>query len=294
MRRAFTLIEIIFVLVVLGIVASLGSEIIAKVYESYILSRTISGTSYKLDVAASQIAKRLSYRVNGTEIARDVTNPDPATNIIPMVNNSGEVYQHIEWIGRAYEARRGKWDGSKLMPGWSGLADLNRSTITTLYTPGSDLQIAQDIISPLYNIDIATEDKCAIIFYDTGQSDPLEAYGWNSQPPISAHKVKKSATNAFAFSDTTTKKYASDIYDLSCSAYALRWTSDKKLRLYYDYRPWLGEKYSDGKNVVLVENVTAFMTRKRDIDGAIQFRLCVKEKRLNAAEVEFCTKKVVF
>ena len=288
MRAAFTLIEIIFVLVVLGIIAAIGSEVLVKIYENYFLTRSTTGASYKLDVAALQISRLLSHRVRGSEVVRD-----GGDNLATMAA-AGTQYIQMEWVAKAYEARRGMWDSRKnyLQPGWSGLADLLRSTKSTLVTPGSKLSIANEIIKNVYSIDMTADNSCAVVFYNTYQNSPLEAFGWDGSIPNAAYSVTMSSDTTFSFSDTNPKTI-SDIYDLACTAYAIRWHNGD-LILFYDYQPWRGETYHNARSEIIIEDVTAFMVRKRDIDGAIQFRICVRENSPDNTEIELCTRKVVF
>jgi len=58
LRRGFSMLELIFVIVILGIVSSIGAEIIANVYESYIVQRAQHRASIKTELAAIQIANR--------------------------------------------------------------------------------------------------------------------------------------------------------------------------------------------------------------------------------------------
>ncbi len=46
-RSAFSMLELIFVIVILGIVSSIGAELIAKVYENYIVQRALHRSSLK-------------------------------------------------------------------------------------------------------------------------------------------------------------------------------------------------------------------------------------------------------
>jgi len=59
LRKAFTLVEITFVILVFGIVAAIGSEIYAKLYENYMITRSINSLQTKTETALEQIAKRL-------------------------------------------------------------------------------------------------------------------------------------------------------------------------------------------------------------------------------------------
>jgi len=63
LRRAFSMIELILVMVVLGIVASMGATIIAQVYENYIIQRGMHETTMKTELAASIIYNRLANRI---------------------------------------------------------------------------------------------------------------------------------------------------------------------------------------------------------------------------------------
>ena len=70
-QKAFTLLEVIIVILILGIVASIGSGIIANVYENYLLQRATYRASLKTELAAQQIANLLSYRIPHTTIAKN-------------------------------------------------------------------------------------------------------------------------------------------------------------------------------------------------------------------------------
>ena len=298
MKKSFTLLEVIFVLIILGILASLGSEVIAKIYENYLLSRSVSTTSYKLDVAMMQIAKRYSQRVKGTAIAKagSVT-----ISLMTQVAN-GANFNHIEWFGRAFEARRGEWNGTYYQPGWSGLADLNTSTKSVLVTPGSNLSAASHIIEAVYGYDLnstnTAQNGCAVVFFNTYSGSLLSALGWDGSTPNAVYTVYRVSDTKLGFLDTSIKK-ASDIYDLTCSAYAIDHNvSAKTLTLYYNYRPWLGENYTNGKKVLLLDNVTTFQMRKLNIKvandpGALEIRIC-SEDNTTGTPVEFCGKKVIF
>ncbi len=295
MKRAFTLLEVIFVLVIFAILAAIGSEILFKAYENYLLSRSASNTSYKLDVALLQIAQRLSYRIEGTEAVRDATN-----NLDTLSRPTSTAFSHIEWIGQAYEARRGEWNAtlSTYTPGWSGLADLDVSDKTKLITPGSNLSYAKDIVSNIYGRDLSVANNgCALIFRGIYESDPLTAYGYRGTSPNAVHQVHIQNNTTFAF-DNPNAKTISDVYYLTCSAFAIKHNSNNQLVLYYNYRPWLGESYTNGQQSVLLEDVTTFQIRKRVVNlnrpaGSIEIRICT-EDNTTGTPIEFCGKKVVF
>jgi prepilin-type N-terminal cleavage/methylation domain-containing protein len=69
-KKAFSLLEIIFVIVILGVVASLSSQIIIQVYENYIIQRAVYNVSTKTELISNQIVNRLAYRIPGTTISK--------------------------------------------------------------------------------------------------------------------------------------------------------------------------------------------------------------------------------
>ena len=67
------MVELIFVIVVLCIVASIGSETIAQVYRNMIPQKASFLASSKSELAAEQIANRLSYAVPWSIVAKTAT-----------------------------------------------------------------------------------------------------------------------------------------------------------------------------------------------------------------------------
>jgi hypothetical protein len=88
-----------------------------------------------------------------------------------------------------------------------------------------------------------------------------------------------------------------DQYKLVWSAYAIvpsphpGAASLFDLELYYNYQPWLGEKYSDGSHHTLAENVTVF--KYNGIGDTIRFKLCIQEKIGDTNTVNICKEKAV-
>lgn len=96
MKRAFTMLELVMVIVVLGIIASIGSEIIVSMYANYLRSRTINSLELQTEVTLEQIAKRLQYRVKESVIARSGEFGTPS---ILSSSDINETHNILEWIG---------------------------------------------------------------------------------------------------------------------------------------------------------------------------------------------------
>ena len=62
------------------------------------------------------------------------------------------------------------------------------------------------------------------------------------------------------------------------------------LNLYYDYRPWMGEKYKpNGEKAILAKNVTRFVFTEKN--GVIVLKLCMRAKN---SEITICKSKAVY
>lgn len=291
-----TLIEIIFVIIVIGIIASIGSDIIFKLYENKLIAHAVDIASTKTHVTLESIANRLTYRIPDTEISID-----PNTNAKqPLTSTSAN--KGLEWIGYCYEAMRGEYNSSLnyYQPGWSGLIDINNSNTnkSQVITPGSQLYLARDIIKVLSDnsIDLDTQNNKAAIIFRGGLpsgTDPILAYYTSPYPGV--FTVYRIDDKTLGFDDTSSKTIYEHYY-LTWSAYAIipeeNSAGDYNLSLYYDFRPWNGEEYSDGKKSLLATHITKFKFRK--IDKSIELILCGMKKISDDYNVTFCGKKVVF
>ena len=294
---AFTMIELIFVILVLGIVAAIGSSIIAKIYESYIYSRSINELQSKTELALTQISKFLSFRIKGSTIARIDDN-----NITSLLNADSH-YKILEWIG--YDNEGFKGNGSN--PGWSGFVDLssNETNKSQIKTSGSQLLLAEQSIYALSNSEVnisLSNSEAAIIFDGLPVDFNISQYGWkniyNSSNTNRKHKyifrVKKSGSDVLKFIKNK-PSIAFEHYKLTWSAYAIvpeGNSGDKNLTFYYNYRPWMGKKYSDGNSSALLEHVSTF--KFRQAGSTIRLKLCVFNPIGLDFNMTFCKEKVVF
>ncbi|WP_345993306.1 type II secretion system protein [Sulfurimonas sp. HSL-1716] len=65
------------------------------------------------------------------------------------------------------------------------------------------------------------------------------------------------------------------------------------LTLYYDYQPWKGENYTNGKSAVIMQDVDTF--RFRTVGDLIKVQLCVKDSNISRdGGYSICKEKTVF
>ena len=94
-RHAFTMLELVFVIVILGIVSSIGAEVIAKTYEAYINQRALYRAGLKTELAATQLANRLAYAIPGSVVRRNTD----ATTLIDIKDPDDNTTTVLQWIG---------------------------------------------------------------------------------------------------------------------------------------------------------------------------------------------------
>ena len=315
-HRAFTLLELIFVIVILGIVASVGSSIIAQVFGGYITQRAVHDASLKTELAINQLSNRLSYRINDSLLARKPgsTQNRPGTDffgtrIVP-VGERGQ-FSALEWIGYdndSFEAYQ--------RPRWSGFCDLDapHTHFLRIFSPGSlhgDTEGNMYAIKEYYNPGIINVRGGAIRFMTSQYNDA------NASKTYSPNCMYAGAFNGcmfrvglgprrvltftpFAAGDRENHHMAySDFYQYAISAFAL--VPEKKstingvdvfdLNFHYGYQPWEGEHYQDGKSATLIKNVSVF--RFREEENSIRIKLCIIERISETDQISICKEKAV-
>jgi len=307
-RIGFTLLELVFVIVIMGILAKFGVELLAQAYSSYIHQKVYSELQAKSEMAVEFIAKRLEYRIKDSTIARtDETN----TSITPISEASGENYTVLEWIGYDNDGFRGYYNGanSRFQPAWSGIIDLNNSSGSELYSPDTNTTVANDIIKALSKNNTTIDD--AALYFLGANSDVMNDYGWDgnaiTDQSKAMHPVKSVSGNVEKFAPAVGSFSGTDVYEyyqLAWTAYAVvlknynTTTHTGTLMLYYNYQPWKGERLSDGastgkKAEIIMENVSAF--RFMSIGSIIKIQVCVKSDILSddGGDYGICKEKTV-
>jgi Tfp pilus assembly protein PilE len=267
MRSAITLIELVFVIVILGIVSSIGAAIIADTYESYIVQRAQYRATEKTELTLNQIANRLRYAIPGTVMAENNGALVPLTEI--TATNSNRL-QWVAYDGDSFEAIT----SASRNPGWSGFCDIDNSTSTTISTPGSNLSLANTIIGNLGG----TLNNNARIYFPDGTNYVIT--GTDNAETISTN-IPTSVGNRLY-----------ERYKLAWSSYALS-IEDGDLYLYYNFSPIAGTALGNNKSLLL-KNITNF--RFKGSEGSLRIKICKEEQiGMNSSDaIHACKEKVIF
>ena len=314
MKRAFTLLELVVVIVVLGIIAMMSFNAIMNIYSNYFQTRTVNELETQTEIALEQISKRLEHRIKPSVIARKTDGEFLALNDNRV--NLDANYEILEFIPYAYEIFNDVPSGSNKAGRYSGYADLAKSSPATgLISPGSnfstevvetikDLTCREDTNATC--VDFTKKDGGVVAIFSDVYYNVQDSFGYKGDiTKLDIAKVGVKGGQSGLNGDTLeisgfANKQISEQYHLAYTANAIvpEQSADPKdaangvfdLNLYYDYRPWMGEKYKpNGEKATLAKNVTRFVFTEKN--GVIVLKLCMRAKN---SEITICKSKAVY
>lgn len=295
-RNAFTMLELIFVIVVMGIIGKFGVEFLAQAYKSFIFSNINSALQSKSAIAVEFIASRLQYRIKDSLIARAGTAGAPTG----IGSASGGTFTVLEWVSSDIDGYRATTN-----PNWSGIIDLDASVTNLLNSPATSTAASNALISTLSYGDSGINDSA--LYFIGSNSDISTGYGWNGAVDTqlaTMHPIKSTgtvtnfiprvgstgATNDFGGADVY------EYYKLAWTAYAIVYEPAANnmgtLRLYYDYQPWNGESLANGKSAVIMEDISTFQFMA--IGSIIKIQVCAKSDLVTEETYSICKEKTIF
>lgn len=267
------MLELIFVIVILGIVSSIGAEIIAQVYESYIIQRAQYRSSMKTELALNQIANRLRYVIPGT-VGFRATLGGGFNDITETNTGNDKVLQWVAYDRDSFEAMT----STSRKPGWSGFCDVDQSTNIIISTPGSQMALTTAIISNLGgNINTSR------IYFANEAGVYLSS---NSYAVSSGTGESITLAAAIPVGNTIYERYK-----LAWSSYALEVDGNNDLVLHYNFAPAYGQAIG-GSSKILLKDVSNF--RFKGSEGSLRIKICKEEKISSTETVHTCKEKVVF
>jgi len=301
--RAFTLIEMIMVIVILGILSAGTFVSLKHLYLRVAKSKALSELSLDSQIIVNQISSLLYDRVPSSVIGYDDN-----TSKFESLYSLSSTYNILEWIGVGVESfKRGDYSG------FVDLDDSNASSLTII-SPDTNVALLAQSTQKKFGItnNIFNDDIVSIVFagtFDDGSivysSDFNSSFGWhgNSSNKIFGIDTSSSGKNIVL------KTKPNEIYEkyyIVDSAYAIARGNDINCRsdanetdtlyLFYNYRPWKGESFcSDADVTTLSKEVSGFEIDL--LNGSIFFNLTMQRnipKRANENSVIISKQKVVF
>jgi len=138
MKKSFTLVELIIVIVIMGILSTIAIDILMRVYKNYAITKAVNALSFKTDLIINTLAAKLENRVANSVIGSEcnVTNNECIKGIIKGFDSiqnikEDEAYKYpvLEWIVKDIYSKRGEWNDNvkRVIPGWAGFVDLKKT-----------------------------------------------------------------------------------------------------------------------------------------------------------------------
>jgi len=290
-RRAFSMIELVFVIVIMAIIGKFGVSFLFQAYNNFISSKVNNELQAESESAIEFSVSRLQYRIKDSVIVRRDINDSNATYIAD-VNDSN--YTALEWVGTDSDGFR----GDKL-PNWSAIIDLNLSHKNKLYSPETNTTKENEFIQALSSNSSDINDSA---IYFLGDSDDNNDYGWEGQitdQNQTMHPINSDTNISIFVPASGTGNFdrkVSEQYKLAWSAYALSLedynttTHMGNLYFYYNFQPWNGKQAQDGNKTLLMRNVSTFQFTT--VDSLLKLQICVKSDLVE--DYSLCKEKTIF
>ncbi|WP_345985074.1 type II secretion system protein [Sulfurimonas sp. HSL-1656] len=273
-KRAFTMMELIFVIVIMGVLAKFGVDIMQQIYNNFVYSQRTNVLQAQSEAAVNQIANRLQNRIKDSVIASTLNHGAYQ----PLGSNTAAGSTVLEWVGIDYDG----WQS--LPPLWSGTIDLTDSNGTNLKSPRTSSR------SGFYN------GGTAAVYFLGSNVDVLSGFGWQAaafaDQSHTMHPVNVGAGQLTPAVGSFSGRDVYEFYQLANSAFAVE-LNGRILTLYTDYQPWDGEIYTAGTASILMENVTTFTFTK--VGDIIKLQVCIGDNDLTGeGEYSLCKERTVF
>lgn len=252
-RKAFSMIELLFVIVITGIIAGVILEALRQYYDGIYRTGEYTKRVAQADRVLEQISKYFENGISASIIRLDANDTVFGTQCvgIPSDTDSDSDYT-IALVSVDSEGLRGFWDGVRWRPGWT--SDV-LSIGNTLVSADANFT-ALNLANPLAGSAIFRSDGLG------EGSDECGRFGWNN--PITGNTNDVYRTIISADSDTNlTLSGTLSIGGVANRAYVMRTAyafraRDGQFNLYSGFQPWNSDQYSGATARLLADKVTHF------------------------------------
>jgi hypothetical protein len=292
-KLSFTMIEIIFVIVILSLIGVGSFKAIQMLYERYYQVNIITKFTIISQTLLDEVGTILYYRTPLTAIGYSPSDGD----FKKLEDVDEEKYSIFEWMSEANDAKK-HFGMRGPTYGYTGFIDMdasNRDTLT-LVTKDFNITDTNDTINTIFDNREDLNRSVGIIFagnLDKGtlDSDYNNSFGWHGyqhKKLFLINRVKQTGVDAnFTMtSDIENNKIYAKYYlttsawgiargaDINKSAPCLNGLNvdDNTLLLFFNYRPWNNETFcadphqnktetTEGNVSILARDVTAFRVK---------------------------------
>jgi prepilin-type N-terminal cleavage/methylation domain-containing protein len=330
MKKSFTLLELIIVIVILGIIGTISIEILQKLAKNYIIEREMNKIALKTDLVLNIIAAKLKTRIKNSVIGaecNDITG-EPTGNFVAISKISPknrEKYKVLEWLNYSIYSKRGMWNDNlkHIQPGWSGFVDLKETNSSisgdeyNISSPDSNFSIVQDIDKEWFKSwdiegynNVFSNNLDVLVFSGADGrgdfGDINNSYGWYEHNATRIFSIKKLNdtdldVRAIDESNSTTVYEGYYIVNTAMAIVPIKKDGEYNLFLRFNYFPWKGKhssdydgNYTEGNISLLARHVTQF--KFKEDNGILRIYICITSdnQKLKEYNLTFCKEKAIF
>ncbi len=258
MRQGFTFIELLFVIVVLGIVGGMTMEAVRGYYEGVYRSGEYTKRIADADHILEVTSKYFQNALNDSIVNID---PDGGTMCTgtPVAGDNAD--HTIGFIGVDVEAMR----GINGVPGWVEEMSppallLTGGYSSVLVSPDADFTVANTVIDKRSGGALGI-DNLVVFDHESLGEPPCTRFGFTAgglnqgYHKILSHTITNLVIDANNTASDGQRKY------LLNSGYAFGVDNSGKFSMWSNFRPWEGKLYTQGDKTILGENVAHFYVR---------------------------------
>ena len=307
MKKAFTLVELLFVMVVLAIIAGVGTDILRSLFDNYAVTAQIHRLESVANNAADMIATRLEKRVPQTTAIETSTDAG-AKNYEPLSAIDAKNGKLV-FFRKAYELERNfisAKKGGASAPRTSGF--INELKTTTTGDNGNftdEVEFtsidAADLKLDEYELFFSNDSS---LLYENKDA-PFDRYYKNSGKSFAYHCANgelKFQAGKFTLTRSGCPASTSDIIRPSMAALIHKYYLSKEIdKIYLEnknlYLETCNIKGADCKKSLLAPSVSTFrfsaLGSDPNIASTIVFKLCLVENEGKDNEAEACQSRIV-
>lgn len=253
-RTAFTMIELLFVIVILGIVGGLALEAVRQYYNGIYQTGEYTKRVAEADHILEQVSKYFENGISASIIRLD-ENEATGCYGIPVETDNNNDYT-IAFVAIDNDGMRGYWNATaqRLLPGWSSDVTSKGNTLISLDSNFTALDSMNSLVDA---------NNPTAIFRSEGLGEGLDEchrFGWADA--ASTNDVYRVITNVNGDHNLTLNGIlningnAKRSYVLR-TAYAFR-AKDGNFSMYSGFQPWNNERYTAFTPHLLGKKVTHF------------------------------------
>lgn len=245
-RKAFTMIELLFVIVILGIVGGIALEAVRQYYEGIYRTGEYSKRVAEADHILEQLSQYFENAINSSIVNLEASGS--AQCFGPPTEGDTNDYT-VAFIGVDHDSMRGN-GGNR--PGWSEETLLGANNVIT--AADADYTMANDIITAFGS----TLLNSAIYDADSVDVEACARFRWSGAGTEGYHTIANSTATSLTLGTENNATDGKRKYLLR-TGYAFRVKDDGEFIVYSGFRPWLGEYYTAAaKQNALGRNVAHF------------------------------------